>query len=88
VLIVSKPPQNKEEFTGFIPMDKLKITHCKSSKPGGQHVNSVNSRVTISFKLSEAEWIPEKVKKKLAVLVSHHLIQIVINHLGLTCFVC
>lgn len=30
---------NDEEFSGFIPMDKIQITKMNSSKPGGQHVN-------------------------------------------------
>ena len=61
-------PKLSEKFTGYIPMDKLTITRVRASKPGGQNVNKKNTKVTISFKLSEADWIPNPVREKLALL--------------------
>lgn len=46
-------------------MDKLEISYSRSSGPGGQHVNTSNTKVDVRFKLSEAQWIPEKTREKL-----------------------
>ncbi|WP_145122987.1 alternative ribosome rescue aminoacyl-tRNA hydrolase ArfB [Rosistilla oblonga] len=32
-----------------IPADQLTVTHARSSGPGGQNVNKVNSKVTVSW---------------------------------------
>ncbi|GFR60534.1 peptidyl-tRNA hydrolase ICT1, mitochondrial-like [Elysia marginata] len=54
-----------EKFEGFIPIDQLEITMSKSSGPGGQHVNKVNSKVEMRFHLESAEWIPAWIKPRL-----------------------
>ncbi|KAH8287793.1 hypothetical protein KR018_000328 [Drosophila ironensis] len=59
------PPGSGDKFNGFIPMDKLEVTFSRSSGPGGQHVNTVNTKVDVRFKVAEAEWIPEKTRQKL-----------------------
>ncbi|XP_020807204.1 peptidyl-tRNA hydrolase ICT1, mitochondrial [Drosophila serrata] len=59
------PPGSNNKFNGFIPMDKVEITYSRSSGPGGQHVNTVNTKVDLRFKLAEAEWIPEQTRQKL-----------------------
>ena len=45
--ILAKPElklkNSEEEFSGFIPMDKIEITKMNSSKPGGQNVNKSKS---------------------------------------------
>ncbi|XP_059166087.1 large ribosomal subunit protein mL62-like [Physella acuta] len=56
----------KEPFTGYIPIENLQITTSRSSGPGGQNVNKVNSKVEIRFHLESANWIPEWIKPKLA----------------------
>lgn len=53
-------------FDGIIPVKKLIIDSCRSSGPGGQHVNKKNTRVSVSFNLATADWLPEETKKKLA----------------------
>jgi len=55
-----------EEFTGYIPVEELEITASRSSGPGGQNVNKVNSKVEIRFHLESATWLPDRVKAKLA----------------------
>jgi len=56
-------PQNGEAtFSGYIPMDKVKISHCRSSGPGGQNVNMVNTKVEIRFHLDSADWIPGSIR--------------------------
>ncbi|KAH8244285.1 hypothetical protein KR026_005436 [Drosophila bipectinata] len=59
------PPGSDNKFNGFIPVDKLEITYSRSSGPGGQHVNTVNTKVDLRFKLAEADWIPEQTRQKL-----------------------
>ncbi|KAG1659522.1 Peptidyl-tRNA hydrolase ICT1, mitochondrial [Nymphon striatum] len=55
-----------DKFTGFVPVDSLKVTHLKSSGPGGQNVNKVNTKVEIRFHLMSAEWIPMKLRELIA----------------------
>ncbi|XP_005101298.1 peptidyl-tRNA hydrolase ICT1, mitochondrial [Aplysia californica] len=56
---------NADQFSGYIPVDQLKITTSKSSGPGGQNVNKVNSKVEIRFHVDSASWIPDWVKARL-----------------------
>ncbi|XP_014457274.1 large ribosomal subunit protein mL62 [Alligator mississippiensis] len=51
-----------------IPVDRLSISYCRSSGPGGQNVNKVNSKAEVRFHLASADWIPEDVRQKMAVL--------------------
>ncbi|XP_073462272.1 large ribosomal subunit protein mL62 [Aquarana catesbeiana] len=51
-----------------IPVDRLTISYSKSSGPGGQNVNKVNTKAEVRFQLSSAEWIPEDVRQKISVL--------------------
>lgn len=46
-------------------MDQVEITYSRSSGPGGQNVNMVNTKVDLRFKLGSASWIPDAVKAKL-----------------------
>ncbi|XP_015119486.1 peptidyl-tRNA hydrolase ICT1, mitochondrial isoform X2 [Diachasma alloeum] len=55
----------KVEFTGFIPMDKLTVTYSRSSGPGGQHVNTVNTKVDLRFEVKSADWISQDIREKL-----------------------
>lgn len=40
-----------------IPREKLQLKFCRSSGPGGQHVNKTNSKAEIRFKINEADWL-------------------------------
>uniref|UniRef100_W8BGN0 Large ribosomal subunit protein mL62 n=1 Tax=Ceratitis capitata TaxID=7213 RepID=W8BGN0_CERCA len=65
-LFTPPPPQSTpEKFSGYIPINQLEITYSRSSGPGGQHVNCVNTKVDLRFKLAGADWIPEKTRQKL-----------------------
>lgn len=57
-----QPPDNCEFY---IPMDQLEISYSKSTGPGGQNVNKVNTKVDVRFKVSTATWIEDGVKQKL-----------------------
>ncbi|KAM8796974.1 large ribosomal subunit protein mL62 [Eudromia elegans] len=51
-----------------IPVDRLTISYCRSSGPGGQNVNKVNSKAEVRFHLASADWIPEDVRQKMALM--------------------
>ncbi|KAM4031473.1 large ribosomal subunit protein mL62 [Anomaloglossus baeobatrachus] len=50
-----------------IPVDRLTISYSKSSGPGGQNVNKVNTKAEVRFHVSSADWIPEDVRQKISV---------------------
>ncbi|XP_014695254.1 large ribosomal subunit protein mL62 isoform X2 [Equus asinus] len=50
-----------------IPLDRLTISYCRSSGPGGQNVNKVNSKAEVRFHLATADWIAEPVRQKMAI---------------------
>ncbi|KAM5274665.1 large ribosomal subunit protein mL62 isoform 1-T1 [Ctenodactylus gundi] len=55
-----------EDASSDIPLDRLKISYCRSSGPGGQNVNKVNSKAEVRFHLATADWITEPVREKIA----------------------
>ncbi|XP_058452421.1 large ribosomal subunit protein mL62 [Malaya genurostris] len=63
---VNPPPSVDNKFNGFIPLDKLDITYSRSSGPGGQNVNTTNSKVDVRFHLESAAWLSEGTRKRLA----------------------
>ncbi|XP_058904569.1 large ribosomal subunit protein mL62 isoform X1 [Kogia breviceps] len=62
-----KVPGDAEQANYDIPIDRLTISYCRSSGPGGQNVNKVNSKAEVRFHLASAEWIAEPVRQKMAV---------------------
>ncbi|NXN84604.1 ICT1 hydrolase, partial [Bombycilla garrulus] len=48
--------------------DRLTVSYSRSSGPGGQNVNKVNSKAEIRFHLASADWIPEAVRQKMALM--------------------
>ncbi|XP_038228195.1 peptidyl-tRNA hydrolase ICT1, mitochondrial [Dermochelys coriacea] len=61
-------PQDGTKTSPDIPMDCLSISYCRSSGPGGQNVNKVNSKAEVRFHLASADWIAEDVRQKIAVM--------------------
>ncbi|XP_072208079.1 large ribosomal subunit protein mL62 [Excalfactoria chinensis] len=49
-----------------IPVERLTVSYSRSSGPGGQNVNKVNTKAEIRFHLATADWIPEAVREKMA----------------------
>ncbi|XP_065591655.1 large ribosomal subunit protein mL62 [Cyrtonyx montezumae] len=49
-----------------IPVDRLTISYSRSSGPGGQNVNKVNTKAEVRFHLASADWIPEAAREKMA----------------------
>ncbi|XP_075033977.1 large ribosomal subunit protein mL62 [Mixophyes fleayi] len=64
---VSRPAEEKREDHKDIPIDRLSISYSKSSGPGGQNVNKVNTKAEVRFHLSSADWIPEDIRQKISV---------------------
>lgn len=46
-------------------MNQLKITYSRSSGPGGQNVNCVDTKVDLRFHVATVDWISDDTKKLL-----------------------
>ncbi|XP_069849158.1 large ribosomal subunit protein mL62 isoform X1 [Dipodomys merriami] len=60
-------PGDLKQAINDIPLDRLTISYCRSSGPGGQNVNKVNSKAEVRFHLASADWMAESVRQKIAV---------------------
>jgi len=56
-----------------IPRQRLEIRFSRSGGPGGQNVNKVETKVEIRFVLAAADWLPERVRVRLAELYPRRL---------------
>jgi protein subunit release factor B len=57
----------------FIPLDKVSFAYARSSGPGGQNVNKLNTKAELRFNVEEASdavggWIPRDVVQRLSEL--------------------
>ncbi|KAG7263299.1 hypothetical protein CRUP_016483, partial [Coryphaenoides rupestris] len=59
--------------TTHIPLDRLKVSYCRSGGAGGQHVNKVNTKAEIRFHVQTADWIPEDVRQKILELSKNRI---------------
>jgi len=48
-----------------IPRNKIDMSFCCSSGPGGQNVNKVNTKAELRFCIGTADWLSEEVKEQL-----------------------
>jgi len=69
-LFISQVLDPKAKFSGYIPLDKIKIKYSSSSGPGGQNVNCVNTKVDLRFQVDSATWLSEEIRTKLVEQVS------------------
>lgn len=53
------------KFTGYIPLKEMEITYSRSSGPGGQNVNRIDTKVDLRFHVQSASWISDVVKQRL-----------------------
>ncbi|MXQ87050.1 hypothetical protein E5288_WYG007479 [Bos mutus] len=65
-------PGDAKQGNDDIPVDRLTISYCRSSGPGGQNVNKVNSKAEVRFHLASADWIAEPVRQKMALTDRKH----------------
>ncbi|TNV81718.1 hypothetical protein FGO68_gene9397 [Halteria grandinella] len=49
----------------YIPESYLEVNHSRSSGPGGQNVNKVNTKVELRFTIRDAFWLPVDVRDRL-----------------------
>ncbi|XP_071521675.1 large ribosomal subunit protein mL62 isoform X2 [Panulirus ornatus] len=47
-------------------MEKMQVSYSRSSGPGGQNVNKVNTKVDLRFNLASADWLSQELKEKVA----------------------
>ncbi|XP_064478498.1 large ribosomal subunit protein mL62-like isoform X2 [Ornithodoros turicata] len=69
--VTHKVAESDNTFSGHIPTKRLQISHCRSSGPGGQNVNKVNSKVEVRFHVNSADWIPEPCREKMLQMYKH-----------------
>ncbi|XP_050696041.1 peptidyl-tRNA hydrolase ICT1, mitochondrial-like [Eriocheir sinensis] len=53
-------------FSGYVPMDQVQVTYSRSSGPGGQNVNRINTKVDLRFHLASADWLSPELKERVA----------------------
>ncbi|XP_027728931.1 peptidyl-tRNA hydrolase ICT1, mitochondrial [Vombatus ursinus] len=68
-----RDPDDAKQASIDIPIDRLKISYSKSSGPGGQNVNKVNTKAEVRFHLATADWLSEPVQQKIAVLFKNKI---------------
>lgn len=50
------------KFNGVIPLKKLQITYSRSTGPGGQNVNCVDTKCDVRFHVASADWLSESTR--------------------------
>lgn len=60
-------------FTVKIPVHELVFNYSRSSGPGGQNVNKVNSKVDLRFNIDGAAWISDETKQRLKDHYAHFI---------------
>lgn len=48
-----------------IPLDRIEFSFARSSGPGGQNVNKLNTKAEIRFHVNSADWLPTAVRGRL-----------------------
>jgi ribosome-associated protein len=48
-----------------IPREKVELSYSRSGGAGGQHVNKVETKAELRFRLLEADWIPAPVRMRM-----------------------
>lgn len=56
-----------------IPFEKIEMNFCRSSGPGGQNVNKLNTKVEYRFNIDAADWLPKETKERLKELHSNKI---------------
>ena len=57
-----------------IPHEEFEFEHSRSSGPGGQNVNKVNSKVALRWRLKESPSLPDDVRQRFVVQFASRLL--------------
>ena len=58
-----------------VPKQLVKVTHSRSSGPGGQNVNKVATKVDLRVDMSDTSWLPPEVHARFLVEAKSHLVK-------------
>ncbi|XP_065900069.1 large ribosomal subunit protein mL62-like isoform X2 [Dysidea avara] len=58
-----------------IPKEKIMIKFVRSSGPGGQNVNKLNTKAFVKFHIRSADWLSDRVKTRLHEMFSSRINQ-------------
>ncbi len=58
-----------------VPREKVSVTTTRASGPGGQHVNTTNTKVVLRLDVGDGahSWLPERVRQRLLVQQRSHV---------------
>ncbi|NXX22083.1 ICT1 hydrolase, partial [Podargus strigoides] len=60
------PRRQDGDAAASATVNRLTVSYCRSSGPGGQNVNKVNTKAEVRFHLASADWIPEAARATMA----------------------
>ena len=60
-------------FNGPLPMKRILKRTSLSSGAGGQHVQKIQSRVTLSFEVDDADWLPLWIRERLRMMYGNRI---------------
>lgn len=63
--LLFQPASVDGKFSGYIPIKQLSITYSRSSGPGGQNVNCVDTKVDLRFRVDDVDFISAETKARL-----------------------
>ena len=58
----------------IIPAEELEASFTRSSGPGGQNVNKVNSKVTLRWEFTKSPVLSDRLKKRLAMTAASKIV--------------